>query len=131
VNQKLGVRLLEKRGHTVSVVGDGEEVLAALARESFDVVLMDVQMPKLDGLEATVLIRRHEARTGRRLPVIPMTAHAMKGARQRCLQAGGGAYNAQPRPPPRPGEARGGAAAGGRGAPGGGGGRDPRVRARP
>jgi PAS domain S-box-containing protein len=94
VNQKLGVRLLEKRGHRVTVVGDGEAALRALERDEFDLVLMDVQMPRLDGLEATALIRRGE--TGRRLPIIAMTAHAMKGDRERCLAAGMDGYIAKP-----------------------------------
>jgi CheY-like chemotaxis protein len=96
VNQKLGVRLLEKRGHTVVVAGNGREALEVLARESFDVILMDVQMPEMDGLEATAAIRADEARTRRHLPIIAMTAHAMKGDRERCLAAGMDAYVAKP-----------------------------------
>jgi PAS domain S-box-containing protein len=96
VNQKLMVRLLEKQGHRVTVAGDGREVLAALERESFDVALMDVQMPEIDGFEATAAIRRGEQVTGRHLPIIAMTAHAMKGDRERCLKAGMDAYVSKP-----------------------------------
>jgi len=87
VNQRLAVRLLEKRDHAVTVVNDGREALAALEKENFDVVLMDVQMPQLDGFEATALIREREKATGGHLTIIAMTAHAMKGDRERCLAA--------------------------------------------
>jgi PAS domain S-box-containing protein len=96
VNQKLMVRLLEKQGHRVTLAADGREALAALERESFDVALMDVQMPEIDGFEATAAIRRGEQVTGRHLPIIAMTAHAMKGDRERCLKAGMDAYVAKP-----------------------------------
>jgi len=96
VNLKLAVRLLEKRGHTVAVANDGREVLAALETQSFDIVLMDVQMPEMDGFEATVAIREREKETGRHLPIIAMTAHAMKGDRERCLAAGMDDYIAKP-----------------------------------
>src|SRR5262249_30153002 len=84
VNQRLAVRLLERAGHTVVVAGNGREALEALARESFDVVLMDVQMPEMGGFEATGLIRQRERQTGGHVPVVAMTAHAMKGDRERC-----------------------------------------------
>ena len=87
VNQRLAVRLLEKRDHAVTVVNDGREALAALEKQNFDVVLMDVQMPQLDGFEATALIREREKATGGHLTIIAMTAHAMKGDRERCLAA--------------------------------------------
>jgi CheY-like chemotaxis protein len=96
VNQKLGVRLLEKRGHSVVVVGNGREAMAALERERFDVVLMDVQMPEMDGLEATAEIRRQEQVTGGHQPILAMTAHAMKGDRELCLTAGMDDYVAKP-----------------------------------
>src|SRR5262249_21135596 len=82
VNQRLGMRLLEKRGHSVVVASNGQEALDAVAREAFDVVLMDVQMPVMDGLEATAILRQREQGTGRRLPIIAMTARAMKGDRE-------------------------------------------------
>jgi CheY-like chemotaxis protein len=96
VNQRLAVRLLEKRGHTVVVTVNGREALAVLERESFDLVLMDVQMPEMDGFEATAAIREREQSTGVHLPIIAMTAHAMKGDEERCLAAGMDAYLAKP-----------------------------------
>ncbi|HJT76418.1 MAG TPA: response regulator, partial [Gemmataceae bacterium] len=96
INQTLAVRLLEKQGHHVVVAGNGREALAALGREAFDVVLMDVQMPEMDGLEATAAIRRGEEGTGRRVPIVALTAHAMKGDRERCLAAGMDGYLAKP-----------------------------------
>jgi len=100
MNQKLAVRLLQKHGHTVTVAGNGREALDALFKDEsntpFDVVLMDVQMPEMDGLEAAALIRDREKMTGRHIPVIAMTAHAMKGDEDRCLTAGMDAYIAKP-----------------------------------
>jgi PAS domain S-box-containing protein len=96
VNQKLVSRLLEKRGHTVMVVGNGREALAALEKEPFDVVLMDVQMPEMDGFEATAAILEQEKVTGAHVPIIAMTAHAMRGDEERCLQAGMDGYVAKP-----------------------------------
>jgi PAS domain S-box-containing protein len=96
VNQKLAVRLLERAGHTAAVVGSGRQAIEALAREPFDLVLMDVQMPEMGGFEATAVIRRGEEATGRHMPIIAMTAHAMKGDRERCLQAGMDDYVAKP-----------------------------------
>jgi PAS domain S-box-containing protein len=96
VNQLLAVSLLEKQGHTVVVAGNGREALAALEQGAFDLVLMDVQMPEMDGLEATALIRRREQQAGGHLPIIAMTAHAMKGDRERCLQAGMDDYVSKP-----------------------------------
>jgi CheY-like chemotaxis protein len=96
VNQRLAQRLLEKHGHHVTVTANGREALAALDRENFDVVLMDVQMPEMDGFDATASIRAREQDTGRHLPIIAMTAHAMQGDRERCLAAGMDGYIAKP-----------------------------------
>jgi CheY-like chemotaxis protein/HPt (histidine-containing phosphotransfer) domain-containing protein len=96
VNQALATRLLAKLGHEAVVVGDGREALEALDRDCFDLVLMDVQMPELDGLEATALLRRRESETGAHVPVVAMTAHAMRGDRERCLAAGCDGYVSKP-----------------------------------
>jgi CheY-like chemotaxis protein len=96
VNQKIASRFLEKEGHHVTLASHGRQALAALDRENFDVVLMDVQMPEMDGFEATAIIRARERGTGKRLPIIAMTAHAMKGDRERCLAAGMDDYIAKP-----------------------------------
>jgi PAS domain S-box-containing protein len=96
VNQRVASRLLEKQGHAVVIAANGKEALDRLAHERFDLVLMDVQMPEMDGLEAVTTLRQREAGTGRRLPVIALTAHAMRGDRERCLQAGMDAYLAKP-----------------------------------
>ena len=96
VNQRLAVRLLEKHGHAVSVAQNGHEAVAALARERFDLVLMDVQMPEMDGIEATTLIRAQELASGAHIPIVAMTAHAMQGDRERCLAAGMDAYLSKP-----------------------------------
>ena len=96
VNRKLAVRLLEKQGHTVTVAGDGKEALAVLAQRPFDLILMDVQMPEMNGFEATRAIRARERETGRHIPIIAMTAHAMKGDRERCLAAGMDSYVTKP-----------------------------------
>ncbi|MCG3193223.1 MAG: Sensor histidine kinase RcsC [Thermoanaerobaculia bacterium] len=95
VNQRVALRILEKAGHSVRAVSNGFEVLAALRDEDFDVVLMDIQMPGLDGLETTRHIRAAEV-SGRRTPVIAMTAHALQGDRERCLSAGMDDYIAKP-----------------------------------
>ena len=96
VNQTLAVRLLEKRGYAVSVAGDGRAALTALENESFDLVLMDIQMPGMDGFEATAAIREKEKRSGSHIPIIAMTAHALKGDEDRCLAAGMDAYVSKP-----------------------------------
>ena len=96
VNQTLARRLLEKRGYEVSVVDDGRAALAALDHESFDIVLMDIQMPGMDGLEATTAIRQREQLAGTHIPIVAMTAHAFKGDQERCLAAGMDAYVSKP-----------------------------------
>jgi CheY-like chemotaxis protein len=96
VNQRLASRLLEKRGHSVVLAGNGREALEALEKESFDLVLMDVQMPEMDGMEATAAIRKVEKRTGGHVAVIALTAHAMKGDREKCLAAGMDGYLTKP-----------------------------------
>jgi CheY-like chemotaxis protein len=99
VNQRLALRLLEKRGHTVIGVQDGLEALAKLEQagfEGFDLVLMDVQMPKMDGFEVTAAIRAKERGRAKRLPIVAMTAHAMKGDRERCLSSGMDGYISKP-----------------------------------
>jgi len=96
VNQTLARRLLEKRGYTVTVAGDGRAALAALENECFDIVLMDVQMPAMDGFEATAAIRQQEQSTGNHVPIVAMTAHALKGDQERCLAAGMDAYVSKP-----------------------------------
>jgi CheY-like chemotaxis protein/HPt (histidine-containing phosphotransfer) domain-containing protein len=96
VNQKLAAAVLKKRGHDVTVVNNGREALAALKSQPFDLVLMDVQMPEMDGFEATRDIRAKETKTGEHIPIIAMTAHALKGDRQRCLEAGMDDYVAKP-----------------------------------
>ena len=96
VNQKLAVRLIEKRGHTVVVANDGVEALEKVQSQRFDLVLMDVQMPKMDGFEVTRAIRRRENRPDEHLPIVAMTAHAIKGDEERCLAAGMDGYIAKP-----------------------------------
>ena len=96
VNQKLASRLLEKHGHNVVTAANGREALERLENESFDLVLMDVQMPEIDGFEATATIRKKEEATGTHLPVIAMTAHAMQGDKERCLAAGMDGYLSKP-----------------------------------
>jgi two-component system, sensor histidine kinase and response regulator len=96
VNQKLALRLLEKRGFDVTVVGDGRAALVALEANTFDAILMDVQMPEMDGFETTAAIRANEKSTGAHIPIIAMTAHALKGDQERCLEAGMDAYVSKP-----------------------------------
>ena len=96
INQKVAVLTLEKRGHEVAVAANGIEALNLLARQQFDAVLMDIQMPELDGLEATRRIRRQEKASGAHMPIIAMTAHTMEGDRERFLAAGMDAYIGKP-----------------------------------
>jgi CheY-like chemotaxis protein len=99
VNQKLAVRLLEKEGHKVVLATTGREALNAWEQGSppgFDIVLMDIQMPEMDGMEATAAIREREKSSGRHLPIVAMTAHAMRGDRERCLAGGMDGYISKP-----------------------------------
>ena len=96
INQKLALRLLEKHGHRVVVAGNGTEAVAFWEKQTFDLVLMDVQMPGMSGLEATTAIRARELQTGGHIPIVAMTAHAMKGDRERCLEAGMDDYIPKP-----------------------------------
>ncbi|HEX7182268.1 MAG TPA: response regulator [Thermoanaerobaculia bacterium] len=96
VNQRVVEFVLEQRGHTPVLTGNGREAVAALEREAFDVVLMDVQMPEMDGFEATAAIRAREASAGGHIPILAMTAHALQGDRERCLEAGMDGYLAKP-----------------------------------
>jgi two-component system, sensor histidine kinase and response regulator len=96
VNQKLAILLLERRGHRVTLATNGKEALIELRKREFDLCLMDVQMPELDGLETTAAIRNSEKGTTRHLPIVAMTAHAIKGDREICLNAGMDAYLSKP-----------------------------------
>jgi PAS domain S-box-containing protein len=96
VNQRLASRILEKGGHSVVVVSSDKAAMAALQHETIDLVLMDVQMPEMDGLEATMAIRKDEIGRNRHIPIIAMTAHAMTGDRDRCLAAGMDGYISKP-----------------------------------
>jgi CheY-like chemotaxis protein len=95
-NQKLVLTLLKQHGHQVVVVGNGRQAVESSAVQPFDVILMDVQMPELGGLEATAAIRARERDTGGHVPIIALTAHAMAGDRERCLAAGMDAYVSKP-----------------------------------
>jgi CheY-like chemotaxis protein len=96
VNQTVARHLLEKHGHQVFVAANGREAVEAMRRDSFDLVFMDVQMPEMDGFEATAAIRRAEADTGRHIPIFAMTAHAMKGDDELCRAAGMDGYLPKP-----------------------------------
>jgi two-component system sensor histidine kinase/response regulator len=96
VNQHLAQRWLEKWGHRVTTANNGSEALRILGEQEIDLVLMDVQMPETDGFQATAAIRERERSTGRHLPIVAMTAHAMKGDRERCLEAGMDSYVSKP-----------------------------------
>jgi CheY-like chemotaxis protein len=96
VNRLLVTALLGKRGHTIFTVVNGREAVAAVTEDVFDIVLMDVQMPEMDGLEATAAIRKLESVTGAHVPIIALTAHAMKGDREICVAAGMDEYLSKP-----------------------------------
>ena len=96
VNQKLAVKLLERKGHVVAIAENGREALNLASQKDFDVILMDVQMPEMDGLDATQAIRKRELSTGKHVPIIAMTAHVMKGDEERCLAIGMDGYVAKP-----------------------------------
>jgi CheY-like chemotaxis protein len=96
VNQTLARRMLEKHGYSVVVVSDGALALEAVEKECFDLILMDVQMPRMDGLEAARAIRQREKAAGGHMPIIALTAHAMKGDRDRCVEAGMDRYISKP-----------------------------------
>jgi CheY-like chemotaxis protein/HPt (histidine-containing phosphotransfer) domain-containing protein len=96
VNQRVALHMLSKAGHSTVAVSNGKKAVAALARERFELVLMDIQMPEMDGLEATRAIRAEEEKSGRHVPIVAMTAHAMKGDRERCLAAGMDDYVSKP-----------------------------------
>jgi CheY-like chemotaxis protein len=97
VNQKLAIRILEKLGYSIDTVADGKEAIQALSKTSYDLVLMDVQMPKLDGIEATRIIRDAQSKVfNPQLPIIALTAHAMKGDKEKCLEAGMNEYISKP-----------------------------------
>jgi signal transduction histidine kinase/CheY-like chemotaxis protein len=96
INQRLAQLLLEGQGHAITVANNGREAVAAVEAETFDVVLMDVQMPELGGLEAAQLIRARERRVGGHVPILAVTAHAMKGDKERCVEAGMDGYLSKP-----------------------------------
>ena len=96
MNQKLLIEMLSQQGHAVTIAADGRETLARLAEGDFDMVLMDVQMPNMDGFEAAGIIRRREQGTGKRIPIVAVTAHAMKDDRRRCIEAGMDEYVSKP-----------------------------------
>ena len=96
VNQKLAVRMLEKRGHTVIVANNGKEALETLKKDHFDLILMDVHMPEMDGFETTATIRAHERGNGKHIPIVAMTALAIQGDKERCLEAGMDSYVSKP-----------------------------------
>jgi len=96
ISQKLTVLLVQRKGWTIRAVASGKEVLQLMEQENFDLILMDVQMPVMDGLEATRIIRKREEKAGGHIPIIALTAHAMKGDRERCLEAGMDGYVSKP-----------------------------------
>jgi two-component system sensor histidine kinase/response regulator len=101
INQRISRALLEKKGYAVTLAENGRKALERFEKQSFDVILMDVQMPEMDGFEATALIRRREKNSGRHVPIIALTAHALKGDEERCLSAGMDSYITKPIDPQR------------------------------
>jgi CheY-like chemotaxis protein len=96
INQKLAVRLLEKKGYRVTLANNGLEVISIWEEDKIDLILMDLQMPKMDGLEATITIRKKEEKTGQHVPILAMTAHAMQEDKRNCFDAGMDAYLSKP-----------------------------------
>ena len=96
INQKLALRLLEKKGYRVTVVNNGEEAVSIWEKNHIDLILMDVQMPKMDGLKATKIIRKREEKTGTHIPIIAMTAHVLQEDKKRCFDAGMDEYLSKP-----------------------------------
>jgi CheY-like chemotaxis protein len=96
INRDLAFAILQGEGHRPTAAHNGHEAVVAFARDHFDLVLMDVQMPEMDGFEATAILRDAQKRTGRRVPIVALTAHAMTGDRERCLEAGMDAYLPKP-----------------------------------
>lgn len=96
VNQRLAIRLLEKQGHKVVAANNGREAVEAYSARPFDLVLMDIQMPEMDGLEATARIRERELATGTRIPIVAVTANVMQGDRERCFAVGMDGYVPKP-----------------------------------
>jgi CheY-like chemotaxis protein len=96
INQRVGVALLKKLGHSVDVVADGKQAVEQVQAKSYDAILMDVEMPEMDGFEATAAIRAWEQGKGTRIPIVAMTAHALTGYRERCIAAGMDGYISKP-----------------------------------
>ena len=96
INQKLALRLLEKMGHHIEVANDGNEAVKKYQEKSYDLIFMDIQMPNLDGIEATSIIRKMELELNKHIPIVALTAHAMKGDREQCINAGMDDYLSKP-----------------------------------
>ena len=96
INQAIAARMLERQGCSVAIANNGREAVTAVKNSAFDLVLMDIQMPEMDGLEATIKIRENEVASHRRIPIIAMTAHAMKGDEEMCVAAGMDGYLTKP-----------------------------------
>ena len=100
INQKVATRVLEKAGHSVAIANNGIEAITQVSDSKYDLVLMDVMMPEMDGITATVAIRESEQGTDRHLPIVALTANAMQGDRELCLEAGMDGYVSKPIQPP-------------------------------